>query len=84
MQLVGEQLSASFVGAERLRAVAAAGVRLHQRLPARLAKRLELDDLPRELHREGMLAAEHAKRDHGVSQIDAATLAKVKAAIRSS
>jgi predicted small metal-binding protein len=28
-------------------------------------------------------AAEHAKRDHGVSQIDAATLAKVKAAIRS-
>jgi predicted small metal-binding protein len=27
-------------------------------------------------------AAEHAKRDHGVSQIDAATLAKVKAAIR--
>jgi len=28
-------------------------------------------------------AAEHAKRDHGVSQIDPATLAKVKAAIRS-
>ena len=28
-------------------------------------------------------AAEHARRDHGVSQIDAATLAKVKAAIRS-
>ena len=27
-------------------------------------------------------AAEHAKRDHGISQIDAATLAKVKAAIR--
>ena len=27
-------------------------------------------------------AAEHAKRDHGVAQIDAATLAKVKAAIR--
>jgi predicted small metal-binding protein len=27
-------------------------------------------------------AAEHARRDHGVSQIDAATLAKVKAAIR--
>jgi predicted small metal-binding protein len=27
-------------------------------------------------------AAEHAKRDHGVSQIDPATLAKVKAAIR--
>ena len=27
-------------------------------------------------------AAEHAKRDHGVTQIDAATLAKVKAAIR--
>ena len=27
-------------------------------------------------------AAEHAKRDHGVVQIDAATLAKVKAAIR--
>ena len=27
-------------------------------------------------------AAEHAKRDHGVIQIDAATLAKVKAAIR--
>jgi predicted small metal-binding protein len=26
-------------------------------------------------------AAEHAKRDHGVGQIDAATLAKVKAAI---
>ena len=29
-------------------------------------------------------AAEHAKRDHGVSQIDPATLAKVKAAIRES
>jgi len=29
-------------------------------------------------------AAEHAKRDHGVAEIDAATLAKVKAAIRSS
>ena len=27
-------------------------------------------------------AAEHVRRDHGVSQIDAATLAKVKAAIR--
>ena len=27
-------------------------------------------------------AAEHAKRDHGVAQIDAGTLAKVKAAIR--
>jgi predicted small metal-binding protein len=27
-------------------------------------------------------AAEHARRDHGVSQIDAATAAKVKAAIR--
>jgi predicted small metal-binding protein len=27
-------------------------------------------------------AAEHAKRDHGVASIDAATLAKVKAAIR--
>ena len=27
-------------------------------------------------------AAEHAKRDHGIVQIDAATLAKVKAAIR--
>jgi predicted small metal-binding protein len=27
-------------------------------------------------------AAEHAKRDHGVGQIDPATLAKVKAAIR--
>ena len=27
-------------------------------------------------------AAEHARRDHGVNQIDAATLAKVKAAIR--
>jgi predicted small metal-binding protein len=27
-------------------------------------------------------AAEHAKRDHGVAQIDAATLARVKAAIR--
>lgn len=27
-------------------------------------------------------AAEHARRDHGVAQIDAATLAKVKAAIR--
>lgn len=27
-------------------------------------------------------AAEHAKRDHGVTQIDAATLAKVKAAIK--
>jgi predicted small metal-binding protein len=27
-------------------------------------------------------AAEHATRDHGVGQIDAATLAKVKAAIR--
>ena len=27
-------------------------------------------------------AAEHARKDHGVSQIDAATLAKVKAAIR--
>ena len=27
-------------------------------------------------------AAEHAKRNHGVVQIDAATLAKVKAAIR--
>jgi predicted small metal-binding protein len=26
-------------------------------------------------------AAEHAKRDHGVKEIDAATLAKVKAAI---
>ena len=29
-------------------------------------------------------AAVHAKRDHGVVEIDAATLAKVKAAIRSS
>lgn len=28
-------------------------------------------------------AAEHAKRDHGVAAIDPATLAKVKAAIRS-
>lgn len=27
-------------------------------------------------------AVEHARRDHGVEQIDAATLAKVKAAIR--
>lgn len=27
-------------------------------------------------------AAAHAKRDHGVTEIDAATLAKVKAAIR--
>jgi predicted small metal-binding protein len=27
-------------------------------------------------------AAAHAKRDHGVAEIDAATLAKVKAAIR--
>jgi predicted small metal-binding protein len=27
-------------------------------------------------------AAEHAKRDHGVAQIDPATLARVKAAIR--
>jgi len=27
-------------------------------------------------------AAEHAKRDHGVVEIDAGTLAKVKAAIR--
>jgi predicted small metal-binding protein len=27
-------------------------------------------------------AAEHARRDHGVTQIDAATLAKVKSAIR--
>ena len=27
-------------------------------------------------------AAVHAKRDHGVNEIDAATLAKVKAAIR--
>jgi len=27
-------------------------------------------------------AAEHAKRDHGVKEIDAATAAKVKAAIR--
>jgi predicted small metal-binding protein len=27
-------------------------------------------------------AAEHAARDHGVTQIDPATLAKVKAAIR--
>ena len=27
-------------------------------------------------------AAEHARRDHGLSQIDAATLAKVKAAIK--
>lgn len=27
-------------------------------------------------------AAEHARRDHGVAQIDAATAAKVKAAIR--
>lgn len=27
-------------------------------------------------------AAEHARRDHGVAQIDAPTLAKVKAAIR--
>ena len=27
-------------------------------------------------------AAEHARKDHGVTQIDAATLAKVKAAIR--
>jgi predicted small metal-binding protein len=27
-------------------------------------------------------AAEHARRDHGVAQIDPATLAKVKAAIR--
>ena len=29
-----------------------------------------------------MQAAEHAKRDHGVTQIDPGTLAKVKAAIR--
>jgi predicted small metal-binding protein len=29
-------------------------------------------------------AAEHARRDHGVAQIDAATLAKVKAAIKTS
>jgi predicted small metal-binding protein len=29
-------------------------------------------------------AAEHARRDHGVREIDAATLAKVKAAIRPS
>ena len=28
-------------------------------------------------------AAEHARKDHGLSQIDAGTLAKVKAAIRS-
>ena len=28
-------------------------------------------------------AAEHAKRDHGLAQIDPGTLAKVKAAIRS-
>lgn len=28
-------------------------------------------------------AAEHARRDHGVASIDPATLAKVKAAIRS-
>ena len=28
------------------------------------------------------LAAEHARKDHGVVQIDAGTLAKVKAAIR--
>jgi predicted small metal-binding protein len=28
-------------------------------------------------------AAEHAERDHGVAQIDAGTLAKVKAAIHS-
>jgi predicted small metal-binding protein len=27
-------------------------------------------------------AAQHAKRDHGVNEIDAATLAKVKAAIK--
>lgn len=27
-------------------------------------------------------AAEHARRDHGLGQIDAGTLAKVKAAIR--
>ena len=27
-------------------------------------------------------AAEHARKDHGVTQIDAATLVKVKAAIR--
>jgi predicted small metal-binding protein len=27
-------------------------------------------------------AAEHARRDHGIAQIDAATLAKVKSAIR--
>jgi predicted small metal-binding protein len=27
-------------------------------------------------------AAEHARRDHGVGEIDAATLAKVKAAIK--
>ena len=27
-------------------------------------------------------AAEHARRDHGVTEIDAATLAKVKAAIK--
>jgi predicted small metal-binding protein len=27
-------------------------------------------------------AAEHARRDHGIATIDAATLAKVKAAIR--
>ena len=27
-------------------------------------------------------AAEHARRDHGVAQIDAATLSKVKAAIK--
>jgi len=29
-------------------------------------------------------AAEHVRRDHGIGQIDAATLANVKAAIRSS
>ena len=28
-------------------------------------------------------AAEHVRKDHGLSQIDAGTLAKVKAAIRS-
>jgi len=28
-------------------------------------------------------AAEHARKDHGLGQIDAGTLAKVKAAIRS-
>jgi predicted small metal-binding protein len=46
-------------------------------LPARQASLVEAAVAER-----GKQAAEHAKRDHGVTQIDAATLAKVKAAIR--